>query len=105
MLVKVAAKVPLLSGHKVEGMVAGTKELTPGRPPPWLNPHCWQCRVPVERFTVDWIASPFYLPVQVQCHGKTTGLRIPAEEVIHKSLKGGGLIWCFTETRVSNGRR
>ena len=103
MLVKVAAPVPLLDGRKTEGMMADAG-VDPGRPPPWIVPHCRVCNVPVERFTVDWIASPFYLPIQVQCHGKTTGLRIPSEEAIYKS-KHGGVIWAFTETRISNGRR
>lgn len=105
MLIKLGAPVPTLDGQRTEGMVANATDLRPGAPPPWVVPHCWNCRVPVERFTVDWIASPFYLPIQVQCHGKTTGLRIPAEEVLFRSRRAGGVIWAFTETRTRNGRR
>ena len=88
MLIKVAAPRP-----ETEGMVANAEHpLAPGQPPPWIAPHCWKCRLPVERFTIDWIASPFYLPVQYECCGKTGGLRISAEEVLFKN-KHGGVIW------------
>lgn len=103
-LIKVKAPVPLLGGRRVEGMMPGSP-LEPGAPPPWIIPHCAKCRLPVERFTVDWISSPHYLPVQFQCHGQTGGHYVPRDEALYKS-QHGGITWVFTETKVGkHGKR
>lgn len=95
-LILIAPKKPLMDGIHTEGMVQGA-DLEPGRPPPWIVPNCFQCRVPVERFTVDWVSSPFHLPIQYQCHGKTGGMKIPFSEVMRASREHSTL-WVFTET-------
>lgn len=103
-LILLKAPPPLVRGRRAEGMdVTNNGDVTPGRPPPWLIPHCWQCQVMVERFTVDWIASPFYLPIQFTCHGQTSGMKVPYSEVMRAS-NTGGLLWVFTETKVSHAR-
>ena len=80
----------------IEAMNPNAIELTPGQPPPFLVPHCRQCGVPVERFTIGWLSSPWYLPVDFQCHGRTGGLKIPHLDVIRASREGG-LLWVFQE--------
>lgn len=101
MLINVAAprpKIILPDGTvaAAEGMVAGSSSVEPGAPPPWIIPQCAQCRVPVERFTVDYIASPHYLPIQFSCHGRTSGMKVPLNHVLKASSEGGQL-WVFTE--------
>jgi hypothetical protein len=93
MLIKVAAPPPMLDGYRCEAMVPESP-LAPGHPPPWIIPHCRSCGVMVERFTINWVSSPHYLPVEYQCHGKTGALRIPREEVLWKSMNGG-IVWVF----------
>jgi hypothetical protein len=83
-----------------EGMDVNAVDVRLGQPPPWLIPHCRQCRVPVERFTVDYLRSPHFIPVQFQCHGKTGGIHIPASQVLHSS-RTGEAIWVFNETRTN----
>lgn len=105
MLITLTAPLPkLANGMHGEGMVYGSAAVEPGRPPPWIIPHCFECRVPVERFTVDWIASPFYLPIQFSCHGRTGGLKVPYNEVLKASKGEGGQLWVFTEKMI-NARR
>ena len=68
--------------------------LEPGQSPPLMYPNCWQCQVPVEVFEVDLVTSPYYASLEVQCHGKTQGMRVPHDEVI--ALRDRGLpIWFF----------
>ena len=101
MLVGVKAPKPIHKGLVWEGMMHGKVDVTPGTPPPFLVPHCRQCGVMVERFTIDWIASPHYVPIQFQCHGRTSGMKVSYTEVM-RAAREGGLLWVFTET-VTNG--
>lgn len=71
-------------------MVPGSKIVRPGGPPPLVMPHCRRCGVPVEHFTIDPISSWFYLGIDAHCHGKTGGLKVPAEQAIR-----GGIVWMF----------
>lgn len=88
MLVKVAAPRP---DH--EGMVADSAHpLAPGHAPPLVAPYCFKCKLPVESFTVDWVSSPYYLPIQWRCCGRTGGTRIPHDEVLLKR-RTGGHVW------------
>lgn len=87
---------------KEEGMHPDNP-LEPGFAPPLLSPHCHKCQLPVERFTVDYVSSPYYAGIQFECHGSTGGMKVPHEEVLYKS-RNGGAIWVFTETKVSRGR-
>lgn len=104
MLIQVKAPVPMnITGERSEGMVIGAS-VEPGRPPPWIIPHCHKCQVPVEMFTVDWIASPFYLPLQFTCHGKTSGMRIPYSDVMRMQHTHEP-IWVFTETKLNGKQR
>lgn len=67
-----------------------------GHPPPFVSPACAQCGgIPPEKWTIDWVSSPYYLAIQATCHGKTTGKRFPHDEVLRKS-KHGGMLWMFT---------
>ena len=104
-LILLKAPVPTLDGYRAEGMDVTKSSVDLGQPPPWIMPHCWSCQVPVERFTIDWIASPFYLPIQFSCHGKTGGMKIPYLKV-REASNTGGILWVFTETKTtrSNGR-
>lgn len=104
MLVAVKAPKPLDEfGHRAEGMIIDKVDVTPGQPPPFLIPHCWSCREMVESFTIDWIASPFFLPIQFHCHGKTGGMKVSYIDVIRASHEGGGLLWVFKES--TNGKQ
>lgn len=68
-----------------------TKIIRPGGAAPLIQPHCRKCNLPVESFEVDPVSSFFYMSIEAICHGKTHGIRIPAE----RALKGGA-IWMFT---------
>ncbi len=103
MLILTKAPPPKRLGVRAEGMMPDSP-LAPGQPPPWIMPHCRKCGIVVETFTIDWVASPFYLPIQFTCHGKTGGMKVPASEVLWKS-KNGGIIWVFDETKVSHAKR
>ena len=76
----------------LEGMDPDARIIQPGGRPPMITPWCVSCDEPVDRFTIDPLASEFYMSIQVECHGKTSGLRIPREEAIGK-LVTGGVIW------------
>jgi len=91
-------------GFRAEGMVVGKTDVTPGEPPPFLIPYCRSCDAMVERFTIDYIASPFYVPIQFQCHGATGGLKVSYIDVLRASREGG-LLWVFNETKVKHGNR
>lgn len=75
-----------------QGMVAGAP-VGPGRPPPWLIPHCLRCRQPVEEFTLDPVASWYRVSVQWTCCGRTGGTHLSVDEVLYKQKHGGDLIW------------
>lgn len=77
-----------------EGMDDSVRILKPGGRPPRISPHCRQCGVPVEAFTIDPLASEFYMAVQAECHGKTSGAKLGREEAIGAMLKGA-VIWMF----------
>ena len=95
-LIVTKPKRPLWRGRHAEGMT-NTLDIREGAPPPWIAPHCSKCRLPVERFTVDWIASPHYVAIQYQCHGRTGGTRVSREEVLYKAAHGGA-VWVFKES-------
>jgi len=100
-LILVKAPVPVDDlGFRSEGMDINSTDVTPGRPPPFLIPYCKSCDAMVERFTIDYIASPFHVPIQYQCHGQTGGMKVSYTEVLRASREGG-LLWVFTETKVS----
>lgn len=75
--------------QKAAGMVAGGL-VEPGSAPPLVSPHCRKCRLPVESFEIDPISSIFYLGIEAICHGKTSGVKVPAEEAVK-----GGVVWVF----------
>lgn len=106
MLIKLAAPKPKNRfGHFAEAMDPNAASpLEPGRPPPWISPHCRSCGLPVEWFTIDWVASPFFLPIQWGCCGKTSGTKIPASEVLYKN-RHGGAIWVNEPRRSVHGKR
>jgi len=90
MLVTVAAP----KTNAPQGMDAHATIVRPGGAPPMVTPICRRCRLPVETFTVDPISSPYYLGIDATCHGKTSGRRVPVDEVMHK-LRTGGVVWMF----------
>jgi len=79
--------------QKTAGMMP-TGIIEPGSAPPLVSPHCWQCRLPVWTFEIDPISSIFYLGIEATCHGKTQGIKVPAEEAIKANV-----IWMFTGSR------
>lgn len=91
MLVKLAAPY-----QPRQGMDAAAEIVRPGGAPPFVSPHCFRCRVPVETFTLDPISSPYYLGIDATCHGQTAGKRLSVDEVTHKR-RTGGVVWMFTE--------
>ena len=79
----------------IQGMQGDDNHIIrPGGAPPFVSPHCRVCRIPVERFTIDPISSWYYLGIQAQCHGKTSGIRIPVEQAVH-NRKTGAVTWMF----------
>lgn len=85
-----------------DGMDPGSP-LAPGRPPPWISPHCRRCRLPCERFTIDPVSSSFYLAIQWVCCGRTGGTKVPVSEVLYKS-KHGGAVWVNEPKVKANAR-
>lgn len=51
-----------------------------GGAPPMVTPYCSLCDMPVERFCMDVVTSPYYVGIHAQCCGKTSSTRIPIEE-------------------------
>lgn len=76
------------------GMKADQTIIRPGGSPPLVSPHCRKCGVPVETFEIDPISSWYYLGVEVTCHGKTQGKRVPAEQAIQDQA-AGRVLWFF----------
>lgn len=72
------------------GMDASVTAIEPGSAPPLVSPHCRRCRLPVETFEIDPVSSIFYLGIEAICHGKTSGIKLPAEQAIK-----GGIVWVF----------
>jgi hypothetical protein len=99
-VIKIAPKMPLRHGRLFEGMDTSRVDLEPGKPPPWVIPHCYSCGVPVDGFQVGWLSSPHYLPIEAQCHGQTRSFRIPLKDVLRASL-GGQTLWVFTEMQIN----
>lgn len=71
--------------------------LVNGQPPPFVIPFCASCDMPVELFT------PYVLPqadatgqmcfvAEAQCHGKTSGIKMPIAEWEAKQKAGEKLI-------------
>ena len=56
--------------------------LVNGQPPPFVIPFCASCDMPVEAFTVytspgvDTTGQPLFV-AEAQCHGKTSGIKMP----------------------------
>ncbi len=67
-----------------------TKIIRPGGAAPLIQPHCRKCNLPVESFEVDPVSSYFYCSIEAQCHGVTSGIKIPAEQAVR-----GGMVWLF----------
>lgn len=67
-----------------------TNIVRPGAAAPLINPHCRVCNLPVERFEIDPVSSFFYCSLEAECHGVTSGIRIPAEQAVR-----GGICWMF----------
>jgi len=70
--------------------MADTAIIRPGSNPPLVSPHCRKCNIPVEAFEIDPVSSWYYLGIEAICHGKTQGIRIPAEQALR-----AGMIWMF----------
>lgn len=104
-LVLVGAPKPVdRQGNASEGMVYGNTDLTPGTPPPFLVPHCWQCREMVDGFTLDYASSTFWIGIQFVCHGRTGGMKVSYKDVL-KAGRRGGILWVFKETVTPHGTR
>lgn len=96
-LITIAGPRPVdRGGHAAEGMVLGKTDLTPGTPPPFLVPHCWQCQEMVDRFTLDFVSSVFNIGVQFTCHGRTSGLNVSYLDVLRAGSQSG-ILWVFKE--------
>ena len=97
-LILVAGQKPVdRLGNAAEGMVYGKTDLTPGTPPPFLVPHCWQCREMVDAFTIDYASSIFWIGIQFRCHGRTSGMKVSYIDVLKAGAKNG-ILWVFKET-------
>ena len=83
---------------RFQGMDPRVKRIEPGATPPLLHPHCRQCNVPVERFQVRGITDPWFLNVEVTCHGKTTGRRVSHTEALESNMTGKP-VWFFERRR------
>ena len=81
MLIKIAPP-EIVKPQYMSPDVSGSLE--PGGNPPLAFPHCRSCGGPVDEFTVDFVTSPYYVSIDVRCHGQTSGLRLPHDEVIGK---------------------
>lgn len=77
-----------------EGMDSGVEFLRPGGTPPLIVPHCRQCGIPVEHFTIDPISTPFHVSIDAECHGKQQGVKVPSEQIFG-CLKSGQPLWMF----------
>lgn len=75
-----------------EGMDDSARVIIPGGRPPRISPHCRQCGVPVESFTLDPLATEYRMSIQATCHGKTSGTWLSHEEAIG-ALVRGAVIW------------
>lgn len=62
--------------------------LRPGGRPPMVIPFCAQCLVPVEKFTLDPITSPFRMGIQAQCHGQTEGTHVTVDQLFGRQREG-----------------
>lgn len=52
-----------------------------GTNPPLITPYCRRCDMPVERFQMDVVKSPFYVGIHAQCCGYTQSSRVSIDEV------------------------
>jgi hypothetical protein len=89
-LIKIAAPKTGLA----EGMDPAIEFMRPGGTPPLIVPHCRKCGIPVERFTIDPISSPFYMMLDARCHGAQQGIKISSDEVFGRK-KTGQPLWMF----------
>jgi hypothetical protein len=48
---------------------------------PWLIPYCASCKEAVERLTFHPITEDGQIAIEVQCHGKTTGLIVTENDI------------------------
>lgn len=55
--------------------------LVVGANPPIVTPFCSICRLPVERFQLDVVKSPYYMGVHAQCCQRTSSMRVSIDEV------------------------
>jgi hypothetical protein len=77
--------------------VKNYETLVNGQPPPFVIPFCASCDMPVEAFTVftdpqvDSTGQALFV-ADAECHGKTSGVRMPIAEWEARQKTGAKLV-------------
>lgn len=66
----------------------GNAILRPGADPPMFTPYCLRCDMPVERFCMDVVASPYYVGFHASCCGYTQSCRVSVDEAFQAKREG-----------------
>jgi len=62
--------------------------LQPGSEPPMIVPWCRSCDMPVEKFAMDVVTSPYYVGIHASCHGVTSSMRLSVEDLFRAKRTG-----------------
>lgn len=73
--------------------------LRPGTEPPMITPYCSRCDMPVERFCMDVVTSPFHVGIHASCCGATSSVRISLEELFRVKRTNEKLYVITSKTR------
>lgn len=61
--------------------------------------YCARCDMPVERFCMDVLTSPYYVGIHAQCCGASSSMRISLEEIFRIKRNNEKLYIITSKTR------
>lgn len=62
------------------------------RCPPFLIPFCATCKMSVEQFTFHPMRADMKIPVECNCHGKTSGFFLTPEDLVKRQVTGAKVV-------------
>lgn len=78
--------------------------LKPGDDPPTITPYCAICQLPVERYTLDVVTSPYHIGVHAHCCDRTSSTRI-ATSVYLEMMATGQKLYVIVKKGSTAGLR
>lgn len=78
--------------------------LIPGATPPMITPFCGICDMPVEKFCMDVVKSPYYIGLHCQCCGRTQSSRVSIDDAF-EAKRTNAKVYGISSATVPTGIR